>query len=110
MGGEYWLLIGILAVTALVLWRAEITALVVRAVRPRRPPQLPEMGTRAFGGGGSVEPEAPDYWPQEYLPRYYWPISYWPRVGTNIVGPVVVAAATDERPHIRMDTRHRRGR
>lgn len=103
-----WLLVIVLAITALVLWRAEIVAgarWLYRRVRPL-PPEAPVA--RLFGGGGSAEPEAPDYWPQEYHPKYWWPISYWPKVGTTIVA-APAAAAADERPHIRMDVRRRRG-
>lgn len=106
-----WLLIAVLAITALVLWWPEIRKAawgVYRRVRPLPPPVAPRVSA-LFGGGGSPAAEAPDWWPINYWSKYYWPISYWPKVGTNIVGGGEAAVA-DERPRIRMDVRHRRGR
>lgn len=109
-----WLLIAVLAVTSLVLWWPEIVAFATRVYRrfrplPEKPPPTGEIGIFLFGGGGSPAPEAPDWWPVDYWPKYYWPISYWPKVGTNIVG-APAAAVAEERPHVRMDVRYRRGR
>mgnify|MGYP001617839803 CR=1 FL=1 len=104
-----WLLIAVLVLTALVLWRAEIVAGLAWLWRKVRP--LPAAGPPVaglFGGGGSPAAEAPDWWPVNYWSKFWWPISYWPKVGTNIVA--AAAAAADDRPRIRMDVRHRRGR